>query len=72
MYECNFVKKQISIQVFSCEFCETFKSTYFAEQLRTVVIVGCSTQFSNVGLNRFETKHITDITESKQRLDSRV
>ena len=26
---CNFIKKEIQEQVFSCEFCEIFKSTFF-------------------------------------------
>ena len=30
---CNFVKKETSAQVFSCQFCEIFKSTYFAGHL---------------------------------------
>ena len=29
---CNFVKKETLAQVFSCEFCEIFKSTVFTEQ----------------------------------------
>ena len=31
---CNFIKKEILAQVFSCEFCEISKSTFFAEKLR--------------------------------------
>ena len=34
---CNFIKKEIPKQVFSCEYCEIFKNTYFEEHLRTVV-----------------------------------
>ena len=29
-----FIKKEILAQVFSCEFCETSKNTFFTEQLR--------------------------------------
>ena len=32
---CNFIKKETLVQVFSCEFCEIFKNTYFEEHLRT-------------------------------------
>ena len=32
---CNFIKKEILPQVFSCEFCEIFKNTYFMEHVRT-------------------------------------
>ena len=32
---CNFIKKVTVAQVFSCEFCEIFKNTYFIEHLRT-------------------------------------
>ena len=36
----NFTKKETSAQVFSCEFCEFFKNTYFVEHLQTA---GCET-----------------------------
>ena len=32
---CNFIKKETRAQVFSCEFCEIFKNTFFTEHLRT-------------------------------------
>ena len=32
---CNFIKKETLAQVFSCEFCEIFKNTFFTEHLRT-------------------------------------
>ena len=32
---CNFIKKETLAQVFSCEFCEIFKNTYFEEHLQT-------------------------------------
>ena len=32
---CNFIKKEILAQVFSCQFCEIFKDTLFTEHLRT-------------------------------------
>ena len=31
---CNFIKKETLAQVFSCEFEEIFKKTFFTEQLR--------------------------------------
>ena len=31
---CNFIKKETLTQVFSCEFCEICKNTFFTEQLR--------------------------------------
>ena len=31
---CNFIKKEILVPVFSCEFCEIFKNTFFTEHLR--------------------------------------
>ena len=30
----NFIKKDTLVQVFSCEFCEIFKNTFFIEHLR--------------------------------------
>ena len=32
---CNFIKKETLAQVFSCEFCEISKNTFFAEHLWT-------------------------------------
>ena len=34
---CNFIKKESLAQVFSCEFCEIFKNTFFTEHLRATV-----------------------------------
>ena len=38
---CNFIKKDTLAQVFSCEFCEIFKNTFFTEHLRTTASI-CS------------------------------
>ena len=32
---CYFIKKETQAQVFSCEFCENSKNTFFTEHLRT-------------------------------------
>ena len=32
---CNFIKKETLAQMFSCEFCEIFKNTFFTEHLWT-------------------------------------
>ena len=32
---CNFIKKEALAQVFSCEFCEIFKNTFFTEHPQT-------------------------------------
>ena len=42
---CNFIKKKTLAQVFSCEFCEISKNTYFIEQLwwLLLLIVAIST-----------------------------
>ena len=34
---CNFIKKETLVHMFSCEFCETFKSTFFTEHLRATI-----------------------------------
>ena len=36
---CNFIKKEILAQVFSCEFCEISKNTFFKEQIRAIASV---------------------------------
>ena len=33
---CNFIKKEALAQVFSCEFCEIFKNTFFTEDVWTI------------------------------------
>ena len=38
---CNFIKKEALAQVFSCEFCEIFKNTFFTEHLRTTTSKDC-------------------------------
>ena len=44
---CNFIKKDTSTQVFSSEYCEIFKKSYFQEHLRTAASV-FSTLLCNV------------------------
>ena len=37
---CNFIKKETVAQVFSCEFCEIYKNTfYYREHLRWLLLV---------------------------------
>ena len=36
---CNFIKKEALAQVFSCEFCEISKNTFFTEHLWTTASV---------------------------------
>ena len=36
---CNFIKKETLAQVFSCEFCEIFKNTFFTEHLWTTASI---------------------------------
>ena len=49
---CNFIKKETLAKAFSCEFCETFKNTFFAEHLRTTT----SKQF-------FDNSHVAIVTQ---------
>ena len=35
---CNIIKKEALVQVFSCEFCEIFKNTFFTEHLRWLLL----------------------------------
>ena len=37
---CNFIKKETLAQVFSCEFCEISKNTFFTEHLWTTASAG--------------------------------
>ena len=38
---CNFIKKETLAQVFSCEFCEISKNTFFKEHLWWLLLQGC-------------------------------
>ena len=38
---CNFIKKETLAQMFSCEFSEIFKNTFFTEHLRTTASDKC-------------------------------
>ena len=45
---CNFIKKETLAQVFSCEFCEISKNTFFTEHLYTTASIGPRSQ-NNAG-----------------------
>ena len=45
---CNFIKKETLAQVFSCEFCEIFKNTFFTEHLRWLLLSFLDLNFSEV------------------------
>ena len=36
---CNFIKKETLAQVFSCEFFEIYKNTFFTEHLRRLLLL---------------------------------
>ena len=35
---CKFIEKETLVQVFSCEFCEIFKKSFFIERLRWLLL----------------------------------
>ena len=41
----NFIKRKTLAQVFSCEFCQIFKNTFFTEQLWTTAFFHVVSQF---------------------------
>ena len=43
----NFIKKEPLTQVFSCEFCEISKNTFFTEHLWTTASAGISVYWQN-------------------------
>ena len=49
---CNFIKKETLAQVFSCEFCEISKNTYFTEHLWTTasgkLVLAVSPNLTNI------------------------
>ena len=51
---CNFIKNKTLAQVFSCEFCQIFKNTYFVEHLRTTA---SACNYFNFQFNHF---HVTN------------
>ena len=48
-FTCNFIKKETLAQMFSCEFCEIFKNTYFCR----TPLVAASRNSRNVSLSNF-------------------
>ena len=38
---CDFIKKETLAQVFSCQFCDIFKNTFFTEHLRATASESC-------------------------------
>ena len=49
---CNFIKKEALAQVFSCEFCEIFKNTFFTEHLR---VTASESAVEKLGIKECET-----------------
>ena len=46
---CNFVKKEIPAQVFSCEFCEIYKNIFFTEHLwETAHVIVSATELNSL------------------------
>ena len=48
---CNFIKKETLAQVFSCEFCEISKNTFFTGHLWATASVICYFAFTNGNFN---------------------
>ena len=46
---CNFIKKKALAQVFSCEFCEISKNTFFTEYLWWLLLKVCSLLITSFG-----------------------
>ena len=52
---CNFVKKETLAQVFSCEFCEISKNTFFTEYLRTTASIKMNfTEVTELIVSKFQ------------------
>ena len=47
LHACNFIKKETLAQVFSCEFCEFSKNTFFIEDLLTNAAVYTFSLYKN-------------------------
>ena len=60
---CNFIKKEALVQVFSCEFCEISKNTFFTEHLWATA--------SDHALNNFPTK-LSSRTLLTNEVDSNI
>ena len=39
---CNVIKKEVLVQMFSCEFCEIFKNTFLIENLQATASGNCN------------------------------
>ena len=54
---CNFIKKETLAQVFSCEFCEISKNTFFTEHLLATAFEFRNSHFKGIPVSGF---HILD------------
>ena len=57
---CNFIKKEIPTQAFYCEYCATFKSSFFIEYLRWLL-------FSLQKISRKNTCHSIAIGDHNEK-----
>ena len=48
---CNLIKKKVLAQMFSCEFCEVSKNTFFTKHLRTTASILNTIVLSPLGSN---------------------
>ena len=66
---CNFIKKETLAQVFSCEFCEISKNTFFTERLWTTASVNLS--YMKLTINTF-LMHEEHVKRSEFNLKTRT
>ena len=57
---CNFIKKEILAQVFSCEFCKISKNTFFTEHLWTTASV-ITWMFTDICILILSTKFVAQM-----------
>ena len=58
MRACNFIKKETLAQLFSCEFYEISKNTFFTEHLKETLAQLFSCEFYKISKNTFFTEHL--------------
>ena len=64
---CNFIKKETLAQVFSCEFCDISKNTFFTEHLRTTAS-DCRSSHSQMSFKIGVLKNFASFTGKHMRL----
>ena len=62
---CNVIKNKTLAQVFSCEFCEIFKNTFFTEDLRRLLLFFKTKITENANVKNLWIKDLSNLSNNE-------